>query len=209
MAVSTRKITPLMDPRPFAAGDALNPDTATHQLDPGTVAAVLADVPRAIAVLAALLRQRREARGIDSGSDAIEGICEWQCGPSALPRAVDEVETMLNEWSVDAPGATIAGHDRHGGEFSLSGLTLGAGQFVVGGVSFSHRAEIAPACDEITLWIDDQQNLPTGGLVVMRDGGFAPSREGFALAMASAEAGVVRAHGRWSVTTPTIDVPRG
>ena len=199
-----------MDPRPFAPGEDLDPDAATHDLDPGSVATVLSDVPRAIAVLAALMRQRREARGVPPGSETIEAICEWQCDPPALPLAVDSAETMLNEWSVDAPGVTIAEHNRNrGGEFHLSGLVLGAGQFLVGSVSFSRRAETAPSCDEITLRIDGQQNLPAGGLVVMRDGGFAPSREGFALAMASAEPGVVRAHGRWSVATPTFGVPRG
>jgi hypothetical protein len=183
-----------MDPRPVASGDPLTPDAVSHQLDSGDVAAALVDVPRAIAVLAALLRQRNEARGVHPTSDVI----------------ADDAEEMPSEQSLDAGDVPVVDRDpNQGGEFSLSGLTLGPGQLVVGSVSFSHRVETAPACDEITLWIDDQQNLPTGGLVVMRDGGFAPSREGFSLAMASAEPGVVRAHGRWSVAAPTIDVPRG
>jgi hypothetical protein len=168
-----------MDPRPVAS---------SHRLDPAGVTAALADVQRAIVALAELLRRRSDDREAPTGDvspelDADDRLRE-------VP--ANEQEPLKRE-----------------GEFCLSGLTLGAGQFVVGSVSFARRADTAPPWGDITLHIDDQQNLPEGGLVVMRDGGFAPSREGFALAMASAEAGVVRVHGRWSVASPAIDVPRG
>ncbi len=192
-----------MDPRPLAPGDAPAPVASSHRLDPAGVTAALADVQRAIAALAELLRRRSEDRRAPLGDDPVAGISARQSAPTPVPSGLDNDDRVLRECT-NAKEAL-----NQGGEFALSGLTLGAGQFVVGSVSFARRADTAPPWRDITIHIDDQQNVPTGGLVVMRDGGFAPSREGFALAMASAEAGVVRVHGRWSVASPAIDVPRG
>lgn len=112
--------------------------------------------------------------------------------------------------AVEPPAPKIElSESQRSGVFTLSGFTLGAGQLVVGSVTFPQRIDHAPGPEQISLQLDEIRNVPEGGVAVMRDGGFAPSREGFALAVASAEPGVVRVSGRWSLLAVENLVPKG
>jgi hypothetical protein len=85
------------------------------------------------------------------------------------------------------------------GRFSLRGWAAAAGHAVVSGVTFRRRLAEDIRADQIEIEVDATENVPQSGLLVLRDGGFAPSREGFALMLAAAGPGAFSAAGSYRV----------
>lgn len=85
------------------------------------------------------------------------------------------------------------------GRFSLRGWAAAAGHAVVSGVTFTRRLPEEVGPDQIEIAVDATDNVPQSGLLILRDGGFAPSREGFALMLAAAGPGPFSAAGSYRV----------
>ena len=99
----------------------------------------------------------------------------------------------------DAAPAPIEGETLETGRFSLRGWAAAAGHAVVSGVTFSRRLPQEVAADQIAIEVDATDNVPRSGLLILRDGGFAPSREGFVLMLAAAGPGPFSAAGSYRV----------
>jgi hypothetical protein len=98
----------------------------------------------------------------------------------------------------DAPSAAPV----ESGQFSMRGCAAAAGHAVVSGVTFRRRLADAPKPEQIELEVDATSNVPEGGLLILRDGGFAPSADGFALMLAAAGNGPFSASGTYRVLAP-------
>jgi hypothetical protein len=85
------------------------------------------------------------------------------------------------------------------GRFSMRGWAAAAGHAVVSGVTFNRRLPEEVAAEQIVIEVDATDNVPRSGLLILRDGGFAPSREGFALMLAAAGPGPFSAAGSYRV----------
>jgi hypothetical protein len=85
------------------------------------------------------------------------------------------------------------------GRFSLRGCASAPGHAVVGGVTFRRPLSQPVGSQQIELETDATDNVPDGGILILRDGGFAPSTEGFALMVAAAGAGPFSASGTYRV----------
>lgn len=133
------------------------------------------------------------------------GATEVQGGPAVLP------EWMTGVAPVE-PTATGPAHDLRGvltadgasvhlaeGTFLISGLAVNGGDLAFGRVTFPHRLAHAPDLAQVVLVVDETENLPTGGVAVMADGGFAPCKEGMTLVVAAREPGRFVARGRYRV----------
>jgi len=94
---------------------------------------------------------------------------------------------------------SLTGEPTETGRFAMRGWAAAAGHAVVCGVTFRRRLAHDVAPGEIQIEVDATDNVSEGGLLILRDGGFAPSREGFALMLAAAGAGPFSAAGSYRV----------
>lgn len=99
----------------------------------------------------------------------------------------------------EAQARTVAAQPIETGPFSLRGCASAAGHAVVCGVTFRRRLPQGVAAEEIEIEVDATHNVPDNGILILRDGGFAPSSEGFALMLAAAESGPFSASGTYRV----------
>jgi hypothetical protein len=95
----------------------------------------------------------------------------------------------------DAPPASVV----ESGQFSMRGCAAAAGHAVISGVTFRRRLATPPKPEQIELEMNATSNVPEGGLLILRDGGFAPSADGFALMLAAAGTGPFSASGTYRV----------
>lgn len=111
-------------------------------------------------------------------------------------------QTAAAVCDVAAIPETVEGAPIETGRFAMRGWAAAAGHAVVCGVTFRRRLARDVGADEIEIQVDATDNVPGGGLLILRDGGFAPSREGFALMLAAAGAGPFSAAGSYRVFAP-------
>jgi hypothetical protein len=88
------------------------------------------------------------------------------------------------------------------GPFAISGVAVHPGDLAFGRVLFPSRLPVAPAADDVALTLEHAENVPEGGVSVMADGGFGPSREGLTLVVAVADAGRFVVRGHYTVRRP-------
>lgn len=102
----------------------------------------------------------------------------------------------------EAPSAETAAEPVETGRFSMRGCAAAPGHAVVSGVTFRRRLPNAPSPDAIEIEVDARSNVPDAGLLILRDGGFAPTGDGFALMLAAAGTGPFSATGTYRVYAP-------
>jgi hypothetical protein len=85
----------------------------------------------------------------------------------------------------------------------MRGWAAAAGHAVVSGITFRRRLSEDVGPEQIEIQVDATDNVPEGGLLILRDGGFAPSREGFALMLAAGGPGPFSAAGSYRVHQAT------
>jgi hypothetical protein len=167
--------------------------------------AAVASAADEIAAAAAPAPESAEAGGLD-----LAGVAEWSAVPADVPPAPPATEhdsAVLAEWHAPAPAApaerepapsapvvTLDGQ----GRFSLGGWSVAAGELTLCAVTFPEPLEgVGPG--RVRLVLDATQNVVEGGVTVLEDEGFAPDRDGFTLALASAGPGAFAAAGRYEV----------
>jgi hypothetical protein len=99
----------------------------------------------------------------------------------------------------EAPSHELTATPVETGHFSMRGCAAAPGHAVVTGVTFRRRLPKAPSPDVIQIEVDATSNVPDGGLLILRDGGFAPTGDGFALMLAAAATGPFSASGTYRV----------
>lgn len=116
---------------------------------------------------------------------------------------VTAVNEALSETAVTvAPGAPVAkaaATPVETGTFSMRGCAAAPGHAVVTGITFRRRLANAPSPDLIEIEMDAASNVPDGGFLILRDGGFAPTGDGFALMLAAEGTGPFSATGTYRV----------
>lgn len=85
------------------------------------------------------------------------------------------------------------------GRFELGGWAAAPGHSVVSAVTFTRRLDERPPASHVVLALESSENVPSAGLVVLADPGFAPDQEGFTLLLAAADPGPFSAAGTYRV----------
>ena len=133
-----------------------------------------------------------------SGSDMEVDVAQSEQAATLVPMVGIQPEGIQPAGMPDA-----AGGGAEVGRFALQGWAAAPGHAVVSGITFRHRLSRDVSVEEIELEIEATANVPERGLMILRDGGFAPSREGFALMLAAAGPGAFSAAGVYRIA------PRG
>jgi len=143
------------------------------------------------AAAAAYLVVSRRHQGTDAWpADVVQ---DWYPA-GEFDAAYDEMAATV---AVDPPTPVKAPVEA--GRFAMRGWAGAAGHAVVSGVTFRRRLPHDIEAGQIEIQIDATDNVPEGGVLILRDGGFAPSREGFALMLAAAGPGPFSAAGSYRV----------
>jgi hypothetical protein len=150
------------------------------------------------AAAAAYIVVTRRSQGAAAWSDY---AVAQDCYPaSELDAAHDETAATI---AGEAPAAPPRAAPIEAGRFAMRGWAAAAGHAVVSGITFRRRLSEDVGPDQIEIQVDATDNVPEGGLLILRDGGFAPSREGFALMLAAAGPGPFSAAGSYRVHQAT------
>jgi hypothetical protein len=125
----------------------------------------------------------------------------WDAAPPDADEPSHEAVAEAEAWWDEDDAVAASSHETvvDSGPFAFGGWAPQPGATAVMGVTFSRRVAEAPGADRVRLTLRSATNVPDGGLVVLSDAGFAPDREGFALMLASAQAGSFLASGRWEL----------
>jgi hypothetical protein len=130
--------------------------------------------------------------------------------PVPAPAQPVEVDAAWAAWAPDpappvpaadpgpVPGG-VAEVVRAEGRFWIGGMAVATGHPAVAGVSFRAPLDPPPGPGQVRIEVDSSQNVPDHGLILLRDEGFAPDREGFTLMLAAAGPGPFSAAGRFVV----------
>jgi hypothetical protein len=142
-----------------------------------------------------------------SGSDTEVDVAQSEQAATLVPMggiqpegasvAAPSTQWQGNLDEVGPPDAATG--DAEMGQFALQGWAAAPGHAVVSGITFRRRLSRDVSVEEIALEIEATVNVPESGLMILRDGGFAPSREGFALMLAAAGPGAFSASGVYRI----------